>query len=225
MEHDHFIASGWRLLQDPPSSLGRSSSSQKSTSYSHFQKKQDRGTGNIKKKQDRSTGNTKLFSSSHVSDDDLQESDTADATWPDGTLGNVRVPESNVSGPGKMPYVGWALCQSAQKGLTNGHLRMFYYCLGVYRCPECDCVARPLLPDSHYKKNGCPPRPPPHTCVVHKTQPLVWNECTDGENGGPCRIIATYAGGRISDKINFTHIGNHGHPKPLVKKPSPESLR
>lgn len=114
-----------------------------------------------------------------------KESDTADATWPDGTLENVPVPASIVSGPGKMPHFGWALCQSAQKGLTNGDLRRFYYCLGVYKCTECDFVARPLMPDSRYKKHGCPPHPPSHTCVVHKTKPLMWNECTCRTNPLP----------------------------------------
>lgn len=194
--------------QDPESKLQRQESpkKQKQGSYHSSQPETTNSDGDPSKSQ--YTGGNK-----------------DDATWPDYTLENVHVPVSNITGPGKTPHFGWAVCQNAQKGLSNGDFRRWFYCLGVYQCTECDFVARPLLPTSRDKKFGCPPRPLKHCCVVHTSNHLVWKGCTGGENGDPCKIIVTYSGGKESTNIAFTHIGKHNHPKPPVKKPSPESLR
>ena len=138
---------------------------------------------------------------------------------------SVCVPISNISGQGRIPHFGWALCQNAQKQLRDGDFRRWFCCLGVCKCTKCDFVAKPLLPQSRAKKFGNPPLPPRHTCVVHSSKPLQWIGCTGGENDGPCKTIVTCCGGKSSDKIEFKHIGKHDHPKPPMKKPSPASLR
>ena len=149
-----------------------------------------------------------------------------EATWPDGDLYNVCVPASNIISAGKIPYFGWATCQNGQKTLSHGQFRRWLYCLGVYKCTNCDFVLRPLLPSSRDKRLGAPPRPPKQTCPIHNTKELQWIPCTGCGDGNPCRIIITYMAGKTSQEhMVFTHLGNHNHPKPPVNKPSPESLR
>ena len=236
MEHDLFTDLAQRQLQDPSSSsqhqllphqekknedmnvhkphLDSDKKKQQASNDGDFQDSTNGDDNDSDKKKQRASDS-----------DDFQDSINDDSTWPDGTLENVCMPMSKIPGPGMIPHFGWAFCQCGQKELSNGDFRRSLCCLGVYECTKCDFLARPLLPSGNDKKFGCPPCPPKHTCVVHRSDPLAWKQCAGGENGGPCKIIVNYLGGRSGEMIEFDHIGNHEHPKPPQNKPSPEALR
>ena len=133
------------------------------------------------------------------------------ATWPDGQIECITIPNSNVMSSGNIPYFGWAVCQFAQKNLgANGRgdsKRRWLYCLGVYSCELCDFVARPLLPPSKNKRYGSAPKEPKYTCPLHPMDKLVWQECT-GNGGNACKLILTYSKAMENDEEDI--ISMHG---------------
>ena len=134
-----------------------------------------------------------------------------DTIWPDGEC-QFEVPEDQMDG--NTPFFGWAFVMTQSFVVRAPQVRRrLFHCLGVFKCPNCDFVARPKKPRKPVK--GTPPLRPKKVCVAHPDEALEWVPC-GGNSESFCKLqvgIALNGGPVIA-----THMGAHNHLKPPPKQ-------
>ena len=166
------------------------------------------------------------FSSSTKSDldDDASQSAPAidsvaatfDSVWPDGDI-SFDVPANQiVSGT---VFFGWPFLMRNSQKIKDGTMRRYFHCLGIFQCPSCPFIARPLNPTK--KSKFCAPLPSKCVCPQHPDLPLDWVKCGSGQEN-PCELVLNIS--FIDGSVHALHKGTHGHPQPPSKKAHPSSL-
>jgi hypothetical protein len=131
--------------------------------------------------------------------------------WPNGTT-SVTVSQEYLNNKGS-PHLGWAFCQNGggvQPG--SGFRRRYFYCLGVFKCPDCKFVARPQMPKRGKCRKFAPPTPPNHQCLKCDKE-LQHVACK-------CEVVHIFSNGGVI----MHHKGEHRHDHPPVAKPAPAAL-
>ena len=134
--------------------------------------------------------------------------------WINGAV-SLTIPKEFLTDKGS-PYIGWAFCQNGggtQAG--TGFKRRYYYCLGVFKCPDCDFVARPWLPSMKKKKKFTPPPDMAYNCPRHDLK-LIHVSCE-------CQMTQVFP--TTTKKVIVNHSGDHNHLRPPVNKPAPGALQ
>ena len=146
--------------------------------------------------------------------DDVGASVNFDTTWPDGDV-EFQVPsgQSGLSRQGATFHFGWALCCTNTKPVVaTGEIRRYLHCLGVFKCPNCNFLGRPMQPKK--KTKAALPLPPKRNCPKHPNEVLQHIACR-------CTLVLDVQDTSAVAK----HSGQHNHPCPPIHKPSPAEIK